>query len=768
MEAGRLTVTIDGNLSGLNVAIQQMRTSMEAGRQSMSQLTNEVRNWSRQTDEADNSNKKITGSIIKAQVIFEALKVVLRNVVEGIKATINAFKETEIAEARLRAVIGSNITEWQKYATSIQNTTTIEDDSIIKAITLARTMGITKDSLKEVTDGAIGLSKAFNVDLNSAVKMSVLAHQGNYEALTRFIPALRNATTEVERQAIVQKAMANGIALAKSEADTFTGKLEQWKNIQSDLLEESGRIVSVVGKEIVTAMNDAGKGLRDWMTSAEGIEKISKFVGQASGFFWALWEIVKKLGDIFKNYFQSIIETITKNFEKLVGKGNEGTVIFTSLSVIIKLIALNFSLLGQFINFVIINIVDFILAIKESIGIIISFYKALKGEGTWEDVDKQVKKTGQAFWDLGKNAITNVKGMVTSVVDAFVDIKDNSLKEGQEMSDKFTKIVSDMQQKTTDILSGKIETPTVVGGKEESFLKISDTKSKTITMNLNLETGQFTQGLNDATIQLINFSNTFGKDLANMATIFNDKMSTVAEKITSTFQLVGDSIGNTMQIATTFIKQNYEDQLESLQEKHSDEIELIDRKTEEEIALVEKSNKTEAEKEKEITNIKKKGDKEKAESDYKLAKASYDLQKEQFEINKSMQVLTAGINYALGLIMLWSNVWSLGPIAGAAMGIIMSALLSGIYGANLGIILGSKFNATEPKAPSFASGGIVQDNIIANVRRDEMIITPEQQSIMWEMLQGNFKNQQINLILDGEIVKNWFISNQKKEALILY
>lgn len=128
-------------------------------------------------------------------------------------------------------------------AAAIQELTTYGDEEIEALQAQALNLGIQADKLDDVIRGSIGLSKALNLDLNTALRYTALAMQGEYTVLQRYVPALRMAQTEGEKLAIVQDLMRRGFEQARGEAETLTGRLKQLKNTFGDLLETIGQAI---------------------------------------------------------------------------------------------------------------------------------------------------------------------------------------------------------------------------------------------------------------------------------------------------------------------------------------------------------------------------------------------------------------------------------------------------------------------------------------------------------------------------------------------
>jgi len=166
------------------------------------------------------------------------------------KDLVAAYSEEEQATAKLAAAIRATggdvedlMSQYKAFASEIQAVTTMGDEQVLGLLQQARSFGIARDKMKEATQGAIGLSKAFGIDMNTALRGIALAYEGNYTQLSRYIPELRNAGTEAEKQAILQKAMAAGFEIARAEAQTGTGALLQLQNAIGDLKEQGGKML---------------------------------------------------------------------------------------------------------------------------------------------------------------------------------------------------------------------------------------------------------------------------------------------------------------------------------------------------------------------------------------------------------------------------------------------------------------------------------------------------------------------------------------------
>jgi len=138
----------------------------------------------------------------------------------------------------------------QNLASDIQKVTTVGDEDSLAMIQLGLSMGIASDKIEEATKAAIGMSKAYGVDLNSAMKMVALAGQGEYTMLGRYIPQLRSMTDETKKAALVTKLLADGFELAKAEGETTSGTMKKlanrWGDIQEQIVERAIPAIKLV------------------------------------------------------------------------------------------------------------------------------------------------------------------------------------------------------------------------------------------------------------------------------------------------------------------------------------------------------------------------------------------------------------------------------------------------------------------------------------------------------------------------------------------
>jgi len=168
-------------------------------------------------------------------------------VLRGLTSITKAFGVQEKAERDLASALMSHgaavdqlMPRYRRFAAEIQKVTVFGDEMVLSLMAQIRNLGVDEGRLEGATKGALGLSKALGLDLNSAARYAALALEGEFTILQRYVPALRTATDATEKMAIVQGLMARGFAQVEAEAQTVQGSFKQLANQWGDLKERMG------------------------------------------------------------------------------------------------------------------------------------------------------------------------------------------------------------------------------------------------------------------------------------------------------------------------------------------------------------------------------------------------------------------------------------------------------------------------------------------------------------------------------------------------
>ncbi|MFQ3578666.1 MAG: hypothetical protein SNJ71_00820 [Bacteroidales bacterium] len=184
-------------------------------------------------------------------------------------SSIKTFMEAEQATIDLTAALKNagdatayTIPSLQKFASEVQKQTIYEDDAIISAMAYGSNLGIQTSRLKEATTAAIGLAAAYRMDLKSAMMLIGRASQGQTSLLTRYGIILDETLSPQEKFNQLLKIGASNFDVAKDQAGSLSGKMEQLKNIWGDLKETFGElIVNILN---LSDILEKGKGGLQW------------------------------------------------------------------------------------------------------------------------------------------------------------------------------------------------------------------------------------------------------------------------------------------------------------------------------------------------------------------------------------------------------------------------------------------------------------------------------------------------------------------------
>ena len=200
--------------------------------QNLDQVLDDLQGTSRKTDTAFSSlwQQFALGQVAvnAAYKAFGFLKSTLTDSISEAADYEKAFKGLDAAFAISGRTMPGMTDHLKRYADAMMNLGLADDSAVLKAESL--TMQLTQldeAGIKAVTRGAIGLSAVFGMDLQSAVEMLSRGMEGQFYALNRLFPAIRNATGEGEKHAALMKIMNDLYARAVVDTGTYAGKVKQ-------------------------------------------------------------------------------------------------------------------------------------------------------------------------------------------------------------------------------------------------------------------------------------------------------------------------------------------------------------------------------------------------------------------------------------------------------------------------------------------------------------------------------------------------------------
>jgi len=164
--------------------------------------------------------------------------------VKAVKAA-SAQEKADVELAESLKLAGDNtrgaIQDMKQFASAMQAVTTVGDEALQPIIALgANLSGLTRGPLKTLTIAAIGLSRRLGVDLKAAMLLLARAVKGEFTTFSRYGIKLDETATAQEKLNQVMGFGIEGFKLAKAEATTLSGQMEQLKNALGDVFEGVG------------------------------------------------------------------------------------------------------------------------------------------------------------------------------------------------------------------------------------------------------------------------------------------------------------------------------------------------------------------------------------------------------------------------------------------------------------------------------------------------------------------------------------------------
>ena len=157
------------------------------------------------------------------------------------------FAEQQQADVDLAAAIrkrGDAVDEMllklQAEAVAIQKETKYGDELIQSLQAQAINMGIASDEATDATKAALGLAKAYGLDVVSAMRLVTRARVGDTATLKRYGIVLDDTLDAEQKYQAILKIGQSNYSLVQEEVKTLSGRFSQFKNAIGDVVQAFG------------------------------------------------------------------------------------------------------------------------------------------------------------------------------------------------------------------------------------------------------------------------------------------------------------------------------------------------------------------------------------------------------------------------------------------------------------------------------------------------------------------------------------------------
>lgn len=339
----------------------------------------------------------------------------------------------QAAEARLAAILrvtggaaGFTAQQLKSYATELQNSTTVADESILESMAILGTFkSVTGDVFKRATSAALDLSATGFGNVSSATNQLAKALEdpvaglGNLrevgvtftEEQTKQIKNFVKMNDKAAAQAVILDAVEGQVkGAAEALAQTDAGKFEQLNNVLGDVKEQLGAAILplfIRFKELQVLV----------MQRIVDVVKWVRVLADNSGITWQLLQVqatltVSRIWDIMTNLWESL-PTLAMASVRTMGTAFSGWVEYTGLAL--KNMLSLFKTVFQAIQ-------DF-------------WTNIFSGEGFGSSFDKAMTQIGNKMRDNAKTQFEKLREVGTDVADTWAkETKDVDLMAMSERS----------------------------------------------------------------------------------------------------------------------------------------------------------------------------------------------------------------------------------------------------------------------------------------------------------------------------------------------
>jgi len=166
----------------------------------------------------------------------------------------------------------------QDFASSLQQTSIVGDETILQMIGLAQAFVTTADEAKELTKVALDFSVGAGIQFTEAVRRLGRGVQGASGDIANFAPEIRKLTKEQLAAGEATRILGERFSgAAESQIKTFSGVVSQLANNFGDLLENLGNLVTK-SPAIISVLTVISDKIADIAASTTGLDKFNESV----------------------------------------------------------------------------------------------------------------------------------------------------------------------------------------------------------------------------------------------------------------------------------------------------------------------------------------------------------------------------------------------------------------------------------------------------------------------------------------------------------
>jgi hypothetical protein len=471
-----------------------------------------------------------------------------------------------------------------------------------------------------------------------------------------------------------------------------------------------------ISNESRQAMIKWAEGIKEWIYSAEGIEKIGNIIGSIGGAFAALKSLLDPIIQAIGSSFLRIGGLLSQLSENFSG-GGDSMRIFAGAAI---LVATAFQIVGDAIYLVINTAANFIKALVAAGQANIAFFKLIKeGAGGWDNFSASMGKSFDSIKTLGSDFYNDTQTLTNNIVTLRDSFERDTEEQGSKASKAQKKRYDELKQMYNDFFKAK----------EQAFNKNKDKPGQTQWGNLS-DLERLKMRLEQVGMVMSGISAIMGAGIALINARTTAAIAGLDREMLAAERLAG--VQEDTRLETAQKEYDAATGADKIAKKK-----VLDR-----------------------VKIEEEYEKKKLKLQYKGAVAAWEMQKAMSYV----QMVQAPLNAFTGTLA-WAS-WVPG---GYAIAVALASLAEVAAGLQFAAVLAAK-----PQNPGYATGGIIPgtsfsgDSVQANVNSGEMILNKSQQAQLFNIANGGIGGTVKQVVIDSVAALKWLADASRNGELFIH
>ena len=287
-------------------------------KQALSEIETDVENAGKKSGEkfSESFGSAVKGAVaqaakVTALIASVASALAVRESIAAAQSQENAVQSLNTSLALAGTFSREASRDIQKFASDLQEVTTVGDETTLAMFGLARNITRTNEQAKELTEAAVQLSAATGLSLESSVKNLGKTFSGLTGELGESLPAVKDFTIEqLKAGKAIEFVLSRFGGAAEGKVNSFSGAIKQLTNAFGDSLEQQGFIITKSPTLIKTIQT-----LTKWF--ADSAKSTKKFADEIGDIFLPIANFLIKIASSINKHLLAPMENAFGRLKEL-------------------------------------------------------------------------------------------------------------------------------------------------------------------------------------------------------------------------------------------------------------------------------------------------------------------------------------------------------------------------------------------------------------------------------------------------------------------